>query len=121
MDGGKKMQNREDEIKPLARAIDPQSRIYDDVKEAQISSAKHEERLKILEKIDLSRLQEKVERLDRDVSDLLKFKDNFLIKLVYGAWVVAVAIISFFIATALKYVEPINKLLELLDKLTVKT
>lgn len=114
------MQNREDEIKPLARVLVPENRLYEDLKDTQISSAKHEERLKILDKIDISRLQAKIERLESDVSDLIRFKDKFLIKLVYWMLGGAATICLALIGAGLRYAEPINKLLDLLDKLATK-
>ena len=114
------MSNRENEIRPSAQVIDPQSRIYEELKDTQISSARHEERLNFLEKIDTSSLKTKMERLERDVDDLIKFKDKFLIKLVYWMLGGAATLCLALIGAGLRYAEPINKLLDLLEKLAQK-
>lgn len=66
-------------------------------------TARHDAILTQLNKFDFSCMQEKVTRLESDVANLIKFKDSFLIKLVWVLLGSAVTICVALIGRALKY------------------
>lgn len=101
-----------DDIRPAAQAISQDS-FYVLLQD----TSRNTEKFKILDKIDISYIQAKVERLEKDVSTLQDFKNKFLIRCIYSLLAGFFPIICAIILFVLHYSKQINKILELSEQI----